>query len=272
MTVGSANFAESSLLAEVYAQALEAEGYRVTRRFGLGDRETYVPLVRSGEIDLIPEYTGALAASLDPATTAATAAEVGAVLRRTLPPQLELLRSAPAEDKDTVTVTRKTAARYGLRTIADLKPVAGDLVMGGPPEFQTRHQGLVGLRGTYGLNFRGYQPFATDDRATLVDQLEQGHIQAADLFATEPAIATGGLVVLDDPEHVFSAQNVTPLIYRSSLSAPGRAALDAVSARLTTDALTRMNASMLLDDVPPRTVAADWLHRIGLVPASAVIP
>ena len=130
------------------------------------------------------------------------------------------------------------------------------------------------LRGTYGLGFRSYQPFATDDRETLVQQLRDGRIQAADLFATEPAIAQGGLVVLGDPKHVFSAQNVTPLIYRSALSATGRAALDAVSAKLTTKALTHMNARMLLDKVPVRTVAADWLHQTGLVAAtpSATVP
>lgn len=272
VTVGSANFAESALLGEVYAQALEAKGYHVTRKFNLGDRETYFTQVRSGDVGVIPEYTGALAVSLDPGSTATTVAQVDAVLARTLPPQLQLLRSAPAEDRDTVTVTKRTAELYGLRTIADLESVAGDFVMGGPPEFQTRHQGLVGLRGTYGLNFRSYQPFATDDRETLVRQLKDGRIQAADLFATEPAIAADGLVVLDDPEHVFSAQNVTPLIYRSALSATGRAALDAVSVRLTTGALTRMNARMLLDHVPARTVAAGWLHQSGLVATPAVTP
>jgi osmoprotectant transport system substrate-binding protein len=137
--------------------------------------------------------------------------------------------------------------------------------MGGSAEFQTRHQGLVGLRGTYGLNFRGYQPFATDDRATVVEQLIDDHIQAANLFATEPAIAEHGLVVLADPKHLFSAQNVTPLIYRSALSATGRAALDTVSARLTTDALMRMNVRMLVQNVAPRTIAGDWLKQTGLV-------
>jgi osmoprotectant transport system substrate-binding protein len=218
---------------------------------------------------VIPEYTGALAAALDPGTSAATAAQVDAVLHRALPPQLELLNPAPAEDKDTVTVTRRTADRYHLHTIADLEPVAGKIVMGGSPEFQTRHQGLVGLRGTYRLNFRAYQPFATDDRATLVEQLEDGRIQAANVFATEPAIAEGGLVVLADPKHLFSAQNVTPLIYRSALSATGRAALNAVSAKLTTDALLRMNVRMLVDKVNARTVAADWLRQAGLVPSPA---
>jgi glycine betaine/choline ABC-type transport system substrate-binding protein/predicted Ser/Thr protein kinase len=265
VTVGSANFAESALLAEIYAQALEAKGYRVTRRFDLGDRETYFAQVRSGTIDVIPEYTGALAADLDPSEEATTAAQVERVLARALPPQLELLAPSAAEDRDTVTVTRRTADRYGLRSIADLRPVAGKIVMGGSPEFQTRHQGLVGLRGTYGLNFRGYQPFATDDRDTIVRQLRDDRIQAANLFETEPAIAQQGLVVLADPEHLFSAQNVTPLVYRSALSTPGRAALDAVSARLTTADLLRMNVRVLADRTAPRTVAHDWLHRAGLV-------
>ena len=265
VTVGSANFAESALLAEVYAQALEAKGYRVTRRFNLGDRETYYEQVRTGQIDVIPEYTGALAVKLDPSSSAATAAQVDAVLARALPPQLEMLDSARAEDKDTVTVTKKTANRYGLRTISDLKPVAGALVMGGSPEFQTRHQGLVGLRGTYGLSFRSYQPFNTDDRATLIKQLVDDHIQAANLFATEPALAENGLVPLADPKHLFSAQNVTPLVYRSALSAPGRTALNAVSAKLTTGALSRMNVRMLVARVDPRTVAEDWLRQTGLV-------
>jgi glycine betaine/choline ABC-type transport system substrate-binding protein/predicted Ser/Thr protein kinase len=270
VTVGSANFAESSLLAEIYAQALAAKGYRVTRRFDLGDRETYYQQVRSGQIDVIPEYLGALAVALDPSSEAATAAEVDRVLARVLPPQLELLRSAAAEDKDTVTVTRRTADRYALHTIADLRPVADKIVMGGSPEFQTRHQGLVGLRGTYGLNFRSYQPFATDDRATMIRQLENDQIQAANLFSTEPALAEHKFVVLADPKNLFSAQNVTPLIYRSSLSATGRAVLDAVSARLTTADLLRMNVRILRDGTDRRTVAGDWLRQAGL--AGSPIP
>ncbi|MDN3356920.1 glycine betaine ABC transporter substrate-binding protein [Actinomadura sp. DC4] len=263
VTVGSADFAESALLGEVYAQALESRGYRVTRRFGLGDRETYFEQVRSGQIDVIPEYLGALAVSLAPSSDAATGAEVERVLARVLPPQLELLRSAAAEDKDTVTVTRTTADRYGLRSIADLKPVAGKMILGGSPEFEARHLGVVGLRGPYGLNFRDFQPFATSDRATMIGQLKDGRIQAANLFSTEPAIAQNDFVVLADPKNLFSAQNVTPLVYRSSLSATGRAALDAVSARLTTADLLRMNVR-IVDGVTPGTVAADWLRSHGL--------
>ncbi|MEV0402692.1 glycine betaine ABC transporter substrate-binding protein [Actinoallomurus sp. NPDC050550] len=265
VTVGSANFPESHLLGEIYAQALEAKGIKVIRRFDLGDRETYFKQVASGQIQVMPEYNGALAESLDYTGEAVGTDEVNAVLRRVLPAQLEMLASAPAEDKDSVTVSKETADRYHLRTIADLAPVAGRLVMGGPPEFQTRHQGLVGLRGTYGLGFRSYQPFETGDRDTMIQQLKNGVIQAANLFTTEPAIAENHFVVLADPKHLFSAQNVTPLIYRSALNTIGRAALAAVSAKLTTEDLLTMNTKISINEVDPAAVAKDWLQRTGLL-------
>ncbi|GAB3985008.1 hypothetical protein GCM10029978_096320 [Actinoallomurus acanthiterrae] len=137
--------------------------------------------------------------------------------------------------------------------------------MGGPPEFQTRHQGLVGLRGTYGLGFRGYQPFETGDRDTMIQQLRNGVIQAANLFTTEPAIAENHFVVLADPKHLFSAQNVTPLVYRSALNTAGRAALAAVSAKLTTEDLLAMNTKISINEVDPAAVAKDWLQRTGLL-------
>ncbi len=263
VTVGSANFPESTLIAEIYAQELSGKGYRVTRRFGLGGRETYLPAVESGTIDVIPEYTGALAASLDRSSDPIEAADVDTVLGDHLPARMTLLTPSAAEDKDSVTVTKKIASKYSLRTIADLKRVAGRLVMGGPAEFQTRHQGLVGLRGTYGLSFHGYQPFATDDQATMAGQLKDDVIQAADLFTTHPAVA--GLVVLTDPKHLFSAQKITPLIYGSSLSTTGRAALDSVSARLTTTDLLAMNTRVQVNKVDVAVVARDWLRRIGLM-------
>ncbi|MCO6007592.1 protein kinase [Actinoallomurus purpureus] len=265
VTVGSANFPESHLLGEIYAQALEAKGIRVIRRFDLGERETYFSQVASGQIQVMPEYNGALAQSLDHTSEEVNTDEVNGVLRRALPPQLEMLASARAEDKDSVTVSKKTADRYHLRTIADLAPMAGRLVMGGSPEFQTRHQGLVGLRGTYGVGFRGYQPFETGDRDTMIQQLEKDVIQAANLFTTEPAIAENHFVVLADPKHLFSAQNVTPLVYRSALNTAGRAALAAVSAKLTTEDLLTMNTKISINKVDPAAVAKDWLQRTGLL-------
>ncbi len=265
VTVGSADFAESRLLAEIYAQELQAKGYRVTRSFDLGQREAYLPKVESGAIDVIPEYTGALATSLNGSSDPIKASQVDGVLREALPPRLRLLTPSAAEDKDSVTVTRRTAELYGLRSIADLKPVADAIVMGGSPEFQTRHQGLVGLRGTYGVGFHSYQPFATDDASTMVRQLKENVIQAANLFTTDPSIAENGFVVLTDPEHLFSAENVTPLIYRSALSTAGVNALNAVSAKLTTHDLLAMNTRVQVNKVDASVVARDWLRRADLI-------
>ena len=263
--VGSANFAGSQLLGEIYAQALEAKGYRVTRRPDIGSREVYFDQVKSGAVGVIPEYNGGLATFLDKSSDATSAEEINAVLRRELPPGLEILDSADAEDKDSLTVTRQTATRYGLKSIGDLKGIAPDLVIGGPAEFETRHQGLVGLLVKYDLRFKEFQPFETSDQDTMVSLLKRDQIQVANLFTTNVAIATNKFVVLEDPENVFVAENVTPLVYRSALDDTARAQLNAVSAKLTTPDLLAMMKRLQVDGRPPDVVARDWLKQAGLV-------
>jgi glycine betaine/choline ABC-type transport system substrate-binding protein/predicted Ser/Thr protein kinase len=265
ITVGSANFAGNQLLGEIYAQALEAKGYRVTRRPDIGSREVYFDQVTSGAVSVIPEYNGALATYLDKSSDATSAEELNAVLRRDLPPELEILDSADAEDKDSLTVTRQTATRYGLKSIGDLKGVAPNLVIGGPSEFETRHQGLVGLQVKYDLHFKEFQPFETSDQDTMVSLLKHDQIQVANLFTTNVAIATNKFVVLEDPENVFVAENVTPLVYRSALDDTARAQLNAVSAKLTTAGLLAMMKRLQVDGRPPDVVARDWLKQVGLV-------
>ena len=160
LVVGSANFPESQLLAEIYAQALTAKGLKVTKKLNIGSREVYYDQVKSGAISVMPEYNGALlTTSVDKNSTAATGDEVNAELKAKLPPSLEMLASSQAEDKDSVTVNQQTATKYNLKSIADLKPVAKNLTIGGPSEFKTRSQGLVGLEKRYGVTFKKFQPF-----------------------------------------------------------------------------------------------------------------
>src|SRR5690606_26245364 len=187
MTVGGANFPESNLLAEIYAQALEAKDLEVTRKFNIGAREVYYDQVVKGGISVMPEYNGALlTTSVDENSKAASTEEINAELKAKLPPSVEILNSAEAQDKDSVTVNPQTAAKYDLKSIADLKPVAKDLVIAGPSEFKTRQQGLVGLKEVYGLDFKKFQPFDAGAQATLVKLLTENKIQAADLFTTDP--------------------------------------------------------------------------------------
>jgi osmoprotectant transport system substrate-binding protein len=265
LVVGSANFPESQLLGELYAQALEAKGVKVTRKFNIGTREVYYDQVKSGGISVMPEYNGALlTTSVDKTSTAVSTDDVNAALKAKLPATLAILNSSAAEDKDSVTVNPQTAAKYHLKSIADLKASAGQVTIGGPSEFKTREQGLVGLEKKYGLKFKKFQPFDANAQTTLVKLLKNNSIQAADLFTTDPTISANKFVVLTDPQNVFSAQNVTPLIYKSAVNANAQAALNAVSAKLTTQDLLDMMTRVVAKKDDADTVAKDWLSKAGL--------
>src|SRR3954464_6301569 len=141
VTVGSANFPENVLLAEIYAGALSAKGVKVTKKLNIGSRETYIPGLEDGSIDLIPEYSGVLMQYFNKDATATSSADVYAALKSAVPTQLTVLEQSTAEDKDSVVVTKEPADKSSLTSIADLKPVAKDLVLGGPPEWKTRPTG-----------------------------------------------------------------------------------------------------------------------------------
>lgn len=264
VTIGSADFPESTLLAEIYAQALEAKKVTVERKLRIGTREVYYDQIKAGTIHIFPEYNGNLLLEVDKDSTATTTDEVNAELKQKLPPELEILNSAQAEDKDALTVTAETARKYNLKTIADLVPHGKDLVAGGGPEFEKRQAGLVGLKEKYGLEFKEYKKLDPGGPIT-VKNLASGDIQVANLFTTDAAIAKNEFVVLEDPESVFPAQNVTPLVYKSKVDDTVRTTLNAVSAKLTTAALLEMNGKMSIDKQDAEDVAAEWLKANGLV-------
>src|SRR6185369_10788593 len=154
--VGSADFTESQLIGSIYSQALQSAGVSVKEQFNIGSREVYIAALKDGSIDLIPEYSGALLKYLDEKSEASTTEAVQAELATKLPSGISMLTPSAAEDKDVLAVTQATADKYKLKTISDLKPYAGELVLGGPPEWKTRSQGVVGLRDIYGLNFKEF--------------------------------------------------------------------------------------------------------------------
>src|SRR5580693_9261544 len=180
VVVGSANFPENELLATVYAQALQAKGIKVSTKLNIGAREVYYPQVEKGTISIIPEYNGTLlTVEVDKTSTAKTTAEVDAALAAKLPSTLQVLNSAPAQDSDSITVTQATANKYKLKSIADLTPVASQFVLGGPPEFKTRTDGVIGLKSIYGLTFKNFDPLDESGPITL-SALTSGKVQAAD--------------------------------------------------------------------------------------------
>jgi len=264
VVVGSANFPESELLAEIYAQALQAKGIKVTPKLNIGSREVYYPQIEKGTISIFPEYNGALlSVAVDPKSTAKTTAEVDAALTAKLPSSLEILNPSSAVDADSVTVTQATAAKYHLKSIEDLKPYAKDLIIGGPPEFKTRVQGLVGLKDNYGLTFKGFDPLDESGPITLA-ALVNGKVQAADVFTTTPQIITDHLVTLADPKFNWSAQNVIPLVYKPAMNSTITDTLNAISAKLTTPALLQMDVAVILQKADYSTTAATWLKQVGL--------
>jgi osmoprotectant transport system substrate-binding protein len=264
VVIGSANFPENEVLAEVYALALQKKGVKVTTKLNIGAREVYYPQVEKGAISIIPEYNGnLLAVEVDKTSNAKTTAQVNAALAAKLPSSLIVLNSAPAQDSDSVTVTAATAAKYHLKTIADLKPYASGMVLGGPPEWKTRSDGVPGLKANYGLTFKAFDPLDTSGPITL-SALQSGKVQAADVFTTTPQIVTDKLVSLADPKFNFAAQNVIPLVYKPALTPTISATLNAVDAKLTTQALLQMDNAVITEKANYTTVAQGFLQSIGM--------
>jgi osmoprotectant transport system substrate-binding protein len=264
VVVGSANFPENVLLGEIYAQALEGSGAKVERKFNIGSREVIFDQIKKGGLTVLPEYNGALLAYLEKNATAQDTAAVNAEVAKKLPSSLELLASSKAEDKDSVVVTKATADKYKLTTLEDLAPVAKNLVLGGPSEFETRKQGVVGLKAEYGIVFK--PPFKSLDTAgpITVAALKKGDVQAANLFSTDPAIKANSFVALEDPKNLFGAQNVTPLVYKSGVDDAGRKALDTVSSKLDTETLATLVKRLVVDKEDASTLAKEWLSGAGI--------
>ncbi|MET9502574.1 ABC transporter substrate-binding protein [Streptomyces sp. NPDC006259] len=266
VVVGSNNFAESILLADIYGEALKAKDIKVSYKPNIGSRETTYGLLKNGSITVLPEYNGSLLAYLDAKAEQKSLEAVNAAAKAKLDPKLTLLESSPAEDKDSVTVNADTAEKYDLTaqsTLADLKDIAPDLVLGGSPEFQTRQQGMVGLESVYGLKFKTFK--ALDAGGPLTQAaLKKNTVQAADIFTTDPTITKEKFVVLQDPENLFGFANVTPLVYKSGLSKEGVDALNAVSAKLDTKTLLDLDSQVQLESKDPLDVAKAWLKSVGL--------
>nr|WP_235571772.1 ABC transporter substrate-binding protein [Mycobacterium sp. Root265] len=266
ITVGSADFTESKIIAEIYAQALEANDFTIKRQFGIGSRETYIPAVQDHSIDLIPEYTGNLLQYFDAQATATTSDAVLLALLKALPGDLSILYPSPAEDKDTLAVSEAIAREWNLKSIADLAKRSPEVKVGGPSEFQTRQTGLVGLKEKYGLDIAPANFVAISDGGgpATVQALTGGTVTAANIFSTSPAIEKNNLVVLEDPESVFLAANVVPLVASQKMSNTLKSVLDAVSAKLTTEALIQLNTSVEGNEgVDPDEAAANWIRDNG---------
>jgi osmoprotectant transport system substrate-binding protein len=266
LVVGSTNFPEQLILANMYEDILEARGIvEVETRLNLGSREIVFPALRNGEIEALPEYTGALLAYVTQGETSARKPEeVTAKLREHLPEGIIALEPSPAQDKDALVVRPETAEKYNLTTVSDLADVAGELVVGGPPEMKTRQAGLPGLKDIYGIEFKEFRSLDAGGPLTR-NALKNGDIDVARMFTTQGAIDQNGWITLEDDKNQIPAQNLIPVIRKDATSKEIEAALNELSAALSTEALTKLNAKVSVDKMDPETIAEEWLKAEGLI-------
>jgi len=266
--VASFDFPESMLLGEIYSQALEGAGYEVNRHIGLGSRELVIPALTQRFVDLTPEYLGTALhfASLGELEPSADQRATRALLDKAMGERgVTLLASAPGQNQNGFAVTNELAERLDLSAISDLEDVDESLVFGGPPECPQRLYCLMGLESVYGLEFDDF--LATDSGGPVtLSTLIAGEVDVALLFTTDPAIERYNLVLLEDDRQLQPAENVTPVIRSELIEEHGPElafTINAVTRHLSTQELRRLNGDLGSGAANLRSVAAEWLARVG---------
>ncbi len=262
VTIGSANFPENEVLAYIYADALGKAGVHVSTKLNIGSREVYFKEMENGTLNVFPEYNGALLDYLQPSATASSTQAVTAALSTALPSNLEALQPSAAQDNDSITVTSSYATAHNLKSIADLKPIENQVTVGAAPEFATREVGLLGLNKLYGITVK-FKPL--DESGPLaIAALNDGTVQAADIYTTDPSVSKYHFVALADPQHLFPAENVIPIINKNVATPTITNTLNAVSAALTTGDLVQLVGAVVNDHVDPATVANQFVAQVHL--------
>jgi osmoprotectant transport system substrate-binding protein len=263
INIAGFDFAESSILAEMYGQALVHSGYTVNYKLRLGKREVVAPALKAGQIDLYPGYaatdleyynSGAGEASGD---VTATTQKLNARLN---PLGLEALTPSPAVDQNSFAVTKATQQKYNLSKLSDLAAVGDQLVLGGPPECASRPFCQPGLEKTYGIHFKSFKSLDTDGPLTRA-ALANNTIQVGLVFSSDSDLNKLGLVVLDDDKHLENADNVVPIIRQKVATDDVKAILDKVDANITTAQLITLNGQVELNHQDADAVARAFLQQ-----------
>ena len=267
--LGSTNFSEQLIVAELYGQVLEANGYTVERKLNLGGREIVAPALESGQIDLYPEYLATYVTFITKDSTRATSdpGETHKILQDALDSKgLTALDFAPAVNTNGFVVTRAMADKNGLTKVSDLVRLNGQLTLGGPPECPARPFCLLGLQQTYGLQLKEFKPLDAGGPLTVA-ALEGNQIDVALLFTSDAVIKAKNLVLLDDDKHLQRADNVVPVVRDDLLSrAPNdfKRLVNGVTTRVTTEELIGLNRQVSVGRKTPKEAAAEWLRARGL--------
>ena len=266
LTVGGTNFSEQEIVAEIYAQCLEAAGYDVDTKLKIGARDIVLPALEKGDIDLYPEYVGTLLTHLKGTPTSdvdKTVTDLQAALKAK---NLTVLEPAEAEDKNGFAVTKATADKLKITSLSDLKGKESDLVFGAGPECEERPLCLIGLKETYGLSFKEVKKLDSGGPLTK-DALEKGDIDVGLIFTSDGAVAARGFVVLEDDKNLQPPDNVVPIVRTDALKGDLEELLNSISAKLTTAGLSELNKAVDIDKADPADVAKGWLEENGFLAA-----
>jgi osmoprotectant transport system substrate-binding protein len=266
IVIGTKNFAEEFILGQLYKQALEAKGFKVSYKENIGATEIVHPALASGKINFYPEYTGVVVQVVNHRTSSPATAGATYRLAKSLEAKkgITALTPTPFSDTDALAVTNASAKKYGLKSVGDLKK-AGAFKLGGPPTCKTRTTCFLGYTKRYGITKASFVPLGIGLSYTALDK---GQVLAADVFTTDPPLAKPSkYTVLADPKHVTGFQNVTPLVKTSVLTAAGPTftkTVNAVSAKLTTPAIAAMNKAFYVDKKSAASIAKAFLKANGL--------
>lgn len=269
ITIGSTNFSEQLVLGELYSQILEANGYTVTRKFNLGNREIVFPALQSGQIDMEADYLATLLSFVDKTATGSTDPKVTiAALQKALTSKnVTVLDYAPAVDQNGFVVTKATADKYKLAKLSDVAPVGSQLVLGGPAECPSREFCALGLKNKYGITFKEFKALDVGGPLT-VTALAGGQIDVGLLFTSDATIAVRGFVLLEDDKQLQLSDNVAPVVRNEYLTKAGddfKKIINSIAPKLTTAELTGMNKLVEVDKKDPKDVAKEWLKKQGLI-------
>lgn len=264
LVIGSQAYYSNAIVAEIYAQALENGGYKVTRKFNIGQREVYLPQIESGKIDVFPEYAGSLLQALDKTAAGGTSDAVYAALKAKLPTGLTALTPAAAADQNSWTVTQAFATKYNLTDIASLKSVTEKITVGGNSELQTRPYGPKALESKYGIKIAGFKAVQDSGGPLTVKALVDNQIQLANIYTADPNIKSNNLVALQDPDGLFFPDNVTPIVSKK-VDSGAQKILDAVDAKLSQEILVSLNSESVNDKKSAADIAKEFLTSNGLL-------
>jgi osmoprotectant transport system substrate-binding protein len=267
IVVGSANFAESQTLAEIYAQALEHNGYTIEKKQNIGNREVYEPALAAGKIGFISDYLNTMLEFLGGKGSASVQDDVTAIGPLLDAKGLVAFDPAPAQNRNEFAVTKATADKYHLTKVSDLAAIGDKLVLGGPPECPTRPLCEKGLEQTYGIHFKSFKSLDVGGPLTVA-ALKSGKIDVGLLFTTDPTFIVNGFVRLEDDKKLQGADNIVPILRKEIATTYGdglKTLVNSISAKITSDGLQDLNKKVQVDKQDSADVAREWLQTNGFL-------